>query len=259
MPGHISPNCPNKIKTSSSGTISGISSSTNTGTVASRPSSPFVPPTLTRTGYVANGLKPISNPSIKSVTTSQSPKTTSSNLSSDSSNVSFKTLDRSVPSELFSLSVNDHPTLLPIYIQGQLFYGLPDTGASSSCLDPLLPAKFGLTITPVTGMVKLANVNIQTERIGTCDITADIIIPDNNKMIKFDHTFDVFPVFEYDKGYHFIIGRDILYPLFHQGLSSSLFAPDPHVKLPRFHDVSLSSLVDSISSTTMSTSSIICY
>ena len=122
-------------------------------------------------------------------------------------------------------------------------------------LDPLLPAKFGLTITPVTGKVKLANVNIQTERIGTCDITADIIIPDNNKMIKFDHTFEVFPVFEYDKGYHFIIGRDILYPLFHQGLSSSLFAPDPHVKLPRFHDVSLSSLVDSITSTTMSTSS----
>jgi hypothetical protein len=56
-------------------------------------------------------------------------------------------------------------------------------------------------------MVKLANVNVQTERIGTCDITADIIIPDNNKSITFDHTFDVFPVFEYEKVYHFKIGR----------------------------------------------------
>jgi hypothetical protein len=240
-PGHLRPQCPNISKTSSS-------------TIASGRVPPFVPPTLTRSGYVANGLKPTTpNPQIKTVTTSQSPTTSSTSSSSSSpsssSNVSFKTLDRCIPPELFALSTHDHPTLLPIYIQGHLFYGLPDTGASSSCLDPLLPAKFGFTITPVTGMVKLANVNVQTERIGTCDITADIIIPDNNKSITFDHTFDVYPVFEYDKGYHFIIGRDILYPLFHQGLSSSLFTPDSHVTLPRFHDVSLSSLVDSISST----------
>ena len=80
-------------------------------------------------------------------------------------------------------------------------------------------------------------------------------------MIKLDHTFEAFPVFEYDKGYHFNIGHDILYPLFHAGLSSSLFVPDPHVKLPHFHDESLSTFVNTLAptipiATTPTTSSI---
>ena len=36
-------------------------------------------------------------------------------------------------------------------------------------------------------------------------------------------------IFDRNNGHHFLIGRDILFPLFHQGLSSSLFTPDPHV------------------------------
>ena len=147
--------------------------------------------------------------------------------------------------------------LLPITIQGQTFYGLPDTGASSSCLDPLLPAMFGLTVTPVRGKVKNADVRVQSNRIGTCDITGEITIPhssDGPVKVKVKHTYEVFPIYETEKGYHFIFGRDILYPMFSKGLSPSLFTPDSHVKLPEFEDESLAAVVNSLRTTFMSNS-----
>src|SRR6478672_6314867 len=89
------------------------------------------------------------------------------------------------------------------------------------------------------GKVKTADVRIRSDRIGTCDITAEIVLPDNNAKVKYTHTYEVFPIFEQEQGYHFIIGRDVLGPLFINGMSSSLFSPDPHVKLPTFYDEEL--------------------
>ena len=120
---------------------------------------PFVPPTMTRSAYVANNIQPTA--SIKAINTS-----TAKTSSSSSSDVSVKTVDRTIPIDVCSLNINDHPLLLLITINGQTFYGLPDTGASSSCLDPLLPALFGLTITPVKGKVKNADVRVVSDRIG---------------------------------------------------------------------------------------------
>ena len=212
---------------------------------------------MTRSGYIANNIKPTA-PSIKSLgatssDTTNSSKNETSNSSKNeasSSNISVKTLDRTIPVELFSMSTNTSPlrNLLPISIQGKQFYGLADTGASSSCLDPLIPVMFNLKISPEQGRVKLADVTLVSNRLGTCDITAEITIPDTNTKVSFDHTFEIVPIFDRDNGYHFIIGRDILGPLFHQGLSSSLFTPDPHVKLPIFHDSSLAAIVSSMRS-----------
>ena len=230
--GHIKPNCPQL-------------------TVIKKSQPPPLS-TMTRSAYNANGVKPtFTGPTAKAVTFANSSNTSvkslaTSDSSSSDSDISFKTVDRTIPIDVCSLNISEHPILLPITIQGHLFYGLPDTGASSSCLDPLIPAKFGLKITPVKGKVKMADVNVQSDRIGTCDMTVEITIPDNNIKVKLDHTYEVFPVFEKDKGYHFIIGRDILGPLFHKGLSPSLFLPDAHVKLPVFHDDALAAVVNSM-------------
>ena len=237
-PGHYSPQCPNKSSSSSSSSKVSFNVPPSNGS-----QKPFVPPTMTRSAYVANNIQPTA--SIKAMNTSTS-------SSSSSSDVSVKTIDRTIPSDICSLNINDHPLLLPIVIQGQTFYGLPDTGASSSCLDPLLPALFGLTITPVKGKVKNADVRVQSDRIGTCDITGEITVPDssdNQIKIKMKHTYEVFPVYEADKGYHFIFGRDILWPIFRKGLAPSLFTPDSHVKLPEFEDETLSAVVNALKTT----------
>ena len=201
MPGHYSPQCPNK-KGSSSSTPS--NSPRVSFSLPKDVSKPFIPPTMTRSAYVANNIQPTA--SIKAI------NTTTKTSSSSSSDISVKTVDRTIPIDVCSLNINDHPLLLPITINGQTFYGLPDTGASSSCLDPLLPALFGLTITPVKGKVKNADVRVVSDRIGTCDITGEITVPDsydNPVKVIMKHTYEVFPVFEADKGYHFIFGRDI--------------------------------------------------
>ena len=243
MPSHYSSNCPNTNKSASSSSTSSSASTTSSSQGSKKP---FVPSTMTRSAYVANNIKPTASINAIAPTSSSSSLSSSTSTTSD---VSIKTIDRTIPIDVCSLDVSEHPTLLPIIIQGQLFYGLPDTGASSSCLDPLIPAKFGLTITPVKGKVKTADVRIRSDRIGTCDITAEIVIPDNNAKVKFSHTYEVFPIYEQEQGYHFIIGRDILGPLFNKGMSSSLYNPDPHVKLPTFYDENLAAVVNSMINT----------
>ena len=236
-PGHIKPNCPDLAPSK----------------VKQLPPSSIV--TRAANNYNNNNKPSFNGPSLKTIATSQ---TVSSSSSSD---VSIKTIDRTIPIDVCSLNVNDHPVLLPIKIHDQLFYGLVDTGASSSCLDPLLPAKFGLKITPVNGKVKNADVRLQSDRIGTCDISAEITIPDidyrtvrfnvpddpvTDKIVKLTHTFDVFPVYDRDSGYHFIIGRDILGPLFPHGIPPEYSTPDSHVKLPVFEDKHYSNVVNSM-------------
>jgi len=154
-----------------------------------------------------------------------------------------------------ALSTREHPALIPIYINGRLFHGLPDTGASSSCLDPSIPALFHFPITPVTGRVKMADVTVQSHRIGTVDITAEIMLPCSDTRVRFTHTFEVFPVFEYDKGYHFIIGRDMLLALCPDGLPPTWMMPDSHVKQPTFHDTAASAVVTTSTSSSAPTSS----
>ena len=243
MPGHYSPQCPNKKVTSTSSS----SSKPLPNVPSTNTSKPFYPPTMTRSAYVANNVQPAA--SLKVVDTTSATKASASTSSSD---VAFKTIDRTIPHDICSLDVNEHPLLLPITIQGKTFYGLPDTGASSSCLDPLIPALFGLSITPVKGKVKNADVRVQSDRIGTCDIAGTITIPHSSAhltKVKLKHTFEVFPVYEADKGYHFLFGRDILWPIFNKGLDPSLFTPDSHIKLPEFEDETLAAVVDSLKST----------
>ena len=78
-------------------------------------------------------------------------------------------------------------------------------------------------------------------------------MPNTNELVTLDHSYDIFPIFDRDQGYHFIIGRDILGPLFHNGLCSSLFLPDPHVKLPNFYDDYLVNIVNSLKSNRITT------
>ncbi len=219
------------------------------------PSSHFVPST-TRHGTTFSGYTKPAATAMKAVSTTSDTSSSSSSFtitSSDAGDVTLKALDRTIPIGLCALSTREHPALIPIYIQGQLFHGLPDTGASSSCLDPSIPIRFGLTITPVKGKVKMADVTVQSDRIGTVDITAELMLPYSDTHIMFTHAFEVFPVYEYDKGYHFIIGRDMLFPLCRDGLPPTWFTPDSHVKAPTFHNATPSSVVTtSISSATSS-------
>ncbi len=87
----------------------------------------------------------------------QSSSSSSTITSSGAGDATLKTLDRTIPIDRCALSTREHPALIPIYINGDL----PDTGASSSCLDPAIPAKFALTITPVKGRVQMADVTVQ--------------------------------------------------------------------------------------------------
>ena len=237
-----SPDCPQLINAPRKPSVA----STLTSTV----------PSTTRSGTT------FMKPSMKSVGfTNESSSSSSSSSSSDilfkKFDVSFKTLDRTIPIDLCSLSVNDKKTLLPIYINGELFFGLPDTGASSSCIDLSLTKRLNIPIIKVKGKILVADINHQPDRIGQCNITAKIMIPNNNNMILFQHTFEVFPIFEKDKGYHFMIGRDILSSFFANDLPSSLFAVDPHVKTPTIIDEHSSITHTSSSSSPINVSSVL--
>jgi hypothetical protein len=243
-PGHFRPQCPDLAP------------------AKPKPSQPsqFTAGTLTRSAYVANGVKPTgSGPSVKTLSTSTS--------ESSSSDVAFKTFDRTISADVCSLDFDAHPVLMPITIQGQTFYGLADTGASSSCVDPLIPAMFGFNITPIKGTVYNADVRVQSPRIGTCIISADLTIADTDnqmvlynpddrvKQVKFKQKFDVFPVYDKNSGHHFLIGRDILGPLFHKGIPPEYSVPDAHVELPEFEDPYYDNIVNSMRSRTSNSSS----
>jgi hypothetical protein len=157
-------------------------------------------------------------------------------------------IDRCLPAEVLTVDATSTltaPRTVTIIVAGTKYLGLVDTGACSTCVDPLIPVTYGLTVTPVKGKVRMADVNVVASRIGTCTITA-AIERDDSSLATFTHSFEVLPLFDRNKGYHFIIGRDLLYPVFHRGLSPSYFMPDSHVCLPSFDDPLLADIVTTI-------------
>ena len=246
--GHLAnhPSCPKKASSpSTSNTQSRIPTyrgSPSPSTTASTGMQLRTP--LERAPSAAHLLSSSSSSSIKTVDTvnenDSSPMSTSERY--------LSAIDRCLPPEVLTLEASSTftaPLTLTLVIADTKYLGLVDTGACSSCVDPLIPVTYGLSVTPVKGKVRMADVNVVSSRIGTCSIQATIV-RDDNTAVTCTHLFEVLPLFDRNKGYHFIIGRDILYPLFHHGMSASYFMPDSHVSLPSFDDPLLADIVDTI-------------
>lgn len=201
---------------------------------------------------------------IASVTTVASNASSSPSLSPDRN---INIIDRTLPIELFAVNrdnfdvdvfdpVPDHLVDAPhiaLRVDGVMYRGLVDTGACTTCVDTFIPIFHRLAVTPAEGSVRMANVNSVTQRLGTCRASVDIIA--HGCVIHFTHAFEVLPLYDRHKSYHFIIGRDVLYPLFHDGLSSRFFKPDAHSALPEFADPHFAAIVASLRPTASSDTS----
>jgi hypothetical protein len=240
--GHYADKCPNK-KTSSSSSPS-ISQQAKSALPNKGLSTHSSFNNMQRSSSASNST---TNRAVNSISTSSDSIDTSSSLST----VRINTLDRTIPPQVFivdssSPSISSHSPVI-IVIDSKRYQALVDTGACTTCVDPLIPVTHGLTVSQVQGHVRMADINAVSSRIGTCTTSIQVIIP-NRSTIILSHTFEILPLFDRYKGYHFILGRDLLYPLFHNGLSSSFFLPDLNSRLPQFEDPSLSSIVDAFKS-----------
>ena len=153
------------------------------------------------------------------------------------STLSVSIIDRSLPVSLFENTTN---TCVCLVVDNNNFTTLLDTGADVSFIDSSLVSRLNLSVTPTEGTVNLAHINIKAPRIGTCVLKFTAMFPCTDMSpIEKEHIFEILPLYAPDqqKGYHFILGTDLIHELFPDGIPL-VFVPKPTAVIPSKYSAS---------------------
>ena len=132
-------------------------------------------------------------------------------------NISVGAIDRSVTEE----TVIPQKLNVMLLTQDHVYNSLPDSGATVSFIDETLVNELKLPIeaTKTEGNIRMAHANLLAKRIGQVKLNVLALFPGTNRTtINIVHPFEVLPLKEKSKDYHFVIGTDLIPILFPNGI-----------------------------------------
>jgi transposase InsO family protein len=164
----------------------------------------------------ANSVKPVVASAVAQPVQNRSMDLLISEPAPASSNVGV--IDRSLPEKLI-LPAQKNVMFL---VQDKVFNTLVDTGATTSFIDESLVKELQLKIEPssANSRIGLAQANLSTARIGRIrlDEFSAIFPLADRKLITVTHTFEVLPIKDQNKDYHFVVGSDLIPLFFPEGI-----------------------------------------
>ena len=118
------------------------------------------------------------------------------------------------------------PHGLFLFVYNQMFNTLIDTGASHSFIDIDIAKSLNIPISPSNGVIDLASISHSLPSPGMTTLTfIPVVIQDKLKMLE--AMTNVFELMDLPRHkYQFIVGRDLLRPIFGENIPMSLLPPD---------------------------------